>query len=51
MKKTDDDGVLKKYHCFYCGNDFERIVRSGGERHNAWSSMVQCEKCKNFLKT
>lgn len=43
--------MKQKYHCGFCGNDFERVVnKSLGGKHSAVSTQVKCA-CGNFLKT
>ncbi len=41
-----------KYHCGFCGNDFEQEVgTSFGGNHSKVSTQVKCSGCGNFLKT
>lgn len=46
------DVEIHRYDCGYCREVFEIGVRSVGTGHKGGgSTVVQCPKCKNFLKT
>jgi len=46
-----DNKEERKYHCYYCGNDFKQKVIKVGEGKTAGSTQVKCRDCGNFLKT
>lgn len=51
-KEEKEERQKGEYHCFYCGYDFEQMIRKSlGDKHSTVSDQVICPRCKNFLKT
>jgi hypothetical protein len=52
---TKKEPDVVKYHCGYCGNDFEKIVRKANSNSSkgkkSCSDQVKCSVCGNFQRT
>ena len=39
------------FKCPWCSNIFKKGVRTTGEKHKAVTSIIECDICKNKLKS
>jgi DNA-directed RNA polymerase subunit RPC12/RpoP len=51
VKEGKNIKYKNSYLCNWCGQDFDRVVGSAGERKAMVSSQVNCPRCGNFIKT